>query len=77
MRHRFRPARLIAFATAIEPLRSANRMLGFEAYRWRLASADGKPVPIRLSAGEHTLFSICVANRLNMDYFALVPVAGQ
>jgi transcriptional regulator GlxA family with amidase domain len=35
---------MIAFATALEPLRSANRMLGYEAYRWRLASADGKPV---------------------------------
>lgn len=35
---------MIAFATAIEPLRIANRMLGFEAYRWRLASADGRPV---------------------------------
>ena len=36
---------MVAFATALEPLRIANRMLGFEAYRWRLASADGKPVP--------------------------------
>lgn len=35
---------MIAFATAIEPLRIANRMLGFEAYRWRLTSTDGKPV---------------------------------
>src|SRR5690606_16881791 len=35
---------MIAFATALEPLRSANRMLGYEAYRWRLASADGGPV---------------------------------
>lgn len=35
---------MIAFATAIDPLRAANRMLGHEAYRWRLASADGKPV---------------------------------
>ena len=35
---------MVAFATAIEPLRIANRMLGFEAYRWRLASADGRPV---------------------------------
>ncbi len=35
---------MIAFATALDPLRSANRMLGFEAYRWRLASVDGKPV---------------------------------
>lgn len=35
---------MMAFATALEPLRAANRMLGFEAYKWRLASVDGKPV---------------------------------
>jgi len=35
---------MVAFATALEPLRAANRMLGYEAYRWRLASVDGKPV---------------------------------
>jgi transcriptional regulator GlxA family with amidase domain len=35
---------MIAFTTAIEPLRLANRMLGEEAYTWRLASLDGKPV---------------------------------
>ncbi len=35
---------MIAFATALEPLRSANRMLGYEAYKWRLASIDGAPV---------------------------------
>jgi transcriptional regulator GlxA family with amidase domain len=36
---------MVAFATALEPLRIANRMLGYEAYRWRLASIDGSPVP--------------------------------
>ncbi|WP_265518037.1 GlxA family transcriptional regulator [Nitratireductor luteus] len=35
---------LVAFATALEPLRAANRMAGYEAYSWRLASFDGKPV---------------------------------
>lgn len=35
---------MIAFATAIEPLRIANRMLGYDAYQWRLASTDGGPV---------------------------------
>ncbi|WP_419911220.1 GlxA family transcriptional regulator [Hoeflea sp.] len=35
---------LIAFATAIEPLRLANRMLGYKAYSWRIASFDGSPV---------------------------------
>jgi transcriptional regulator GlxA family with amidase domain len=36
---------MVAFATALEPLRIANRMLGYEAYRWRLASIDGNAVP--------------------------------
>lgn len=35
---------MVAFATALEPLRIANRMLGYEAYCWRLASLDGQPV---------------------------------
>ncbi len=35
---------MIAFATAIEPLRIANRMLGYDSYRWRVASIDAKPV---------------------------------
>ena len=35
---------MMSFATAIEPLRLANRMLGYECYRWRLASLDGRPV---------------------------------
>lgn len=35
---------MVAFATALEPLRSANRTLGYQAYRWRLASVDGRPV---------------------------------
>lgn len=35
---------MIAFSMAIEPLRIANRMVGHEAYKWRLASLDGEPV---------------------------------
>ncbi|MEC5290753.1 GlxA family transcriptional regulator [Aurantimonas sp. C2-6-R+9] len=35
---------MIAFATAIEPLRIANRIVDREIYRWRLASTDGAPV---------------------------------
>jgi len=35
---------MIAFATAIEPLRIANRMLEQDYYTWRLASLDGEPV---------------------------------
>ena len=35
---------MIAFANAIEPLRIANRIVGREVYRWRLASSDGDAV---------------------------------
>ena len=35
---------MMAFATAIEPIRIANRMLGYECYTWRVATADGGPV---------------------------------
>jgi len=35
---------MIAFTSAVEPLRLANRMLGSEYYTWRLASMDGEPV---------------------------------
>jgi transcriptional regulator GlxA family with amidase domain len=35
---------MMSLASAIEPLRSLNRLVGREAYRWRLASPDGAPV---------------------------------
>ena len=35
---------MIAFTSAIEPLRSANRMSGSTLYSWRLFSKDGGPV---------------------------------
>lgn len=35
---------LMSLASAIEPLRSLNRLLGRDVYRWRLASVTGNPV---------------------------------
>jgi transcriptional regulator GlxA family with amidase domain len=35
---------LMSLSSAVEPLRSLNRLVRFEAYRWRLASLDGEPV---------------------------------
>ena len=35
---------MMAFASAVEPLRSANRLAGTELYRWTLCSRDGQPV---------------------------------
>ena len=34
----------IAFSSAVEPLRMANRMRGERLYRWRVVSVDGTPV---------------------------------
>jgi transcriptional regulator GlxA family with amidase domain len=36
---------MMAFAAAIEPLRSANRLRGQRLYDWRLYSRNGEPVP--------------------------------
>src|SRR5690606_24298763 len=36
---------MIAFTSAVEPLRLANRAAGRELYRWHLFSTDGNPVP--------------------------------
>lgn len=35
---------MMSLASAIEPLRALNRLAGFEAYRWRLASPDGRRI---------------------------------
>ena len=35
---------MIAFTSAVEPLRLANRASGKQLYRWHLFSPDGKPV---------------------------------
>jgi transcriptional regulator GlxA family with amidase domain len=34
---------MMSLASALEPLRSFNRLVGREVYRWRLASLDGSP----------------------------------
>src|SRR6185437_12405303 len=35
---------MMAFAAAVEPLRSANRLSGSRLFEWQLVSADGDPV---------------------------------
>lgn len=55
---------MVAFATAVEPLRLANRMLGYEAYRWRLASSDGRPV--RASNGVEVAVDVSLAEERKM-----------
>ena len=39
-------ASILEVASALDPLRNANRQLGQEAYRWLVVSPDGAPVPL-------------------------------
>ncbi len=37
---------ILEVASTLDPLRSANRHLGVEAYRWRVVSPEGRAVPL-------------------------------
>ncbi|MFC2968834.1 GlxA family transcriptional regulator [Acidimangrovimonas pyrenivorans] len=39
-------ASILTVASTLDPLRSANRHLGRQAFRWRVVSPDGKAVPL-------------------------------
>jgi transcriptional regulator GlxA family with amidase domain len=39
-------ASILEVASALDPLRNANRQLGQQAFRWRIVSPDGAPVPL-------------------------------
>jgi transcriptional regulator GlxA family with amidase domain len=39
-------ASILEVASALDPLRNANRQLGHEAFRWRIVSPDGAPVAL-------------------------------
>jgi transcriptional regulator GlxA family with amidase domain len=37
---------ILEVASVLDPMRAANRHLGWEAFRWRVVSPDGVPVPL-------------------------------
>ncbi len=39
-------ASILEVASALDPLRNANRQLGHEAFRWRIVTPDGAPAPL-------------------------------
>lgn len=39
-------ASILEVASVLDPLRNANRQLGRDAFRWRVVSPDGRPVPL-------------------------------
>ena len=65
-------ASILEVASALDPLRNANRQLGHEAYRWRVVSPDGTPVP--LTCGIELPSSGPLAHAVGAE--ALITVAG-
>lgn len=65
-------ASILEVASALDPLRNANRQLGQEAYRWRIVSPDGGPVP--LTCGLSLPSSGPLAQAVGAD--ALIVIAG-
>jgi len=65
-------ASILEVASALDPLRNANRHLGHEAYRWRVVSPDGAPVA--LTCGLSLPASGPPAAALGAD--ALIVIAG-
>lgn len=65
-------ASILEVASALDPLRNANRQLGHEAYCWRVVSPDGQPVP--LTCGILLPASGPLAHAAGAD--ALIVIAG-
>lgn len=65
-------ASILEVASALDPLRNANRQLGHEAYRWRVVSPDGAPVP--LTCGISLPSTGPLSHAVGAD--ALIVVAG-
>ncbi len=63
---------ILEVASTLDPMRSANRHLGHEAYRWRVVSPDGRAVP--LTCGIELPSSGPLAAAEGAD--ALVVIAG-
>jgi transcriptional regulator GlxA family with amidase domain len=56
---------MLSVASAIDPLRAANRALGKPAYRWTLTSVDGGPV--RASNGMEIVVNCALAALMDCD----------
>jgi transcriptional regulator GlxA family with amidase domain len=65
-------ASILEVASALDPLRNANRQLGHEAYRWRVVTPDGQPAP--LTCGIELPSSGPLSAALGAE--ALIVVAG-
>ena len=65
-------ASILEVASVLDPLRSANRHLGHEAFRWRITSPDGQPVPLTCGISLPSSGPLAAAEGAD----ALVVIAG-
>lgn len=65
-------ASILEVASVLDPMRSANRHLGAEAYRWRITSPDGGPVPLTCGIELPSMGPLSAAEGAD----ALVVIAG-
>ncbi|MBI1170102.1 helix-turn-helix domain-containing protein [bacterium] len=63
---------ILEVASTLDPMRSANRHLGYEAYRWRVVSPDGRAVPLTCGIELPSSGPLAVAEGAD----ALVVIAG-
>ena len=63
---------ILEVASTLDPMRSANRHLGSEAYRWRVVSRDGRAVPLTCGIELPSAGPLAAADGAD----ALVVIAG-
>lgn len=63
---------ILEVASTLDPLRSANRHLGYEAYRWRVVSPEGRAVPLTCGIELPSNGALAAADGAD----ALVVIAG-
>jgi transcriptional regulator GlxA family with amidase domain len=64
---------LMSYASALEPLRAANRLSGRDLYRWRHATPDGRPA--LSSSGLAITPDTAVGEREGIDWVSVVAAA--
>lgn len=65
-------ASILEVASALDPLRNANRQLGREAFRWRIVSPDGGPVALTCGLSLPSAGPLAAASGAE----ALIVIAG-
>ena len=65
---------LMAYASAVEPLRAANTIAGKELYRWTVITIDGEPV--RTSNGMDVMANADVKSEERFDYLFVIGGTG-